>query len=68
MANDTPEVKDPRDWTPDEIEAVIPKAIENRDFEVVVALVRLLATKDAHRAAAMYETLQLGIALNRAGR
>lgn len=65
MDEDTRETRDPREWTAEQIEDAVGRAIANHDFEAVVPLVKLLATKDPHRAELVLETIQLGIAIGR---
>lgn len=58
---------DDREWaatiTPEQLEWIIGDALTQRDMKAVDAALRLLAVKDPHRAAAVIETMRLGIAL-----
>lgn len=47
------------DWTADEIEAGIAKAIGDRDLWVVPGLIRLLARQDPRRAQAVLDTIEI---------
>lgn len=60
------EVKDPVQWTADEIVAVIPKVLD--DPEAVYALLRLLAVRDPHKAQEVLDTIELGLYLAKGGR
>lgn len=45
-------------FTPDQIEAGIARALEERELTMVPGLVRLLAVQDPHRAGLVLEALQ----------
>jgi hypothetical protein len=57
---------DYRALTAEDLEAGIAKALEARDMPAVVDFLRVLVTVDPQRAALVYDTLTVGIALNRA--
>lgn len=52
-------------WTADETEQLILMALEARDFEDVVSLLRYLATVDGGRASEIYDTMLLALHLAR---
>lgn len=54
-------VKDPTEWTADEICAVIPKVLH--DPKAVEACIRLLAVRDPHRAQLMLDSIEFGLFL-----
>lgn len=56
-------VKDPAEWTADEIIAVIPRVLD--DAEAVNALLRLLAVRDPRRAQQVLDTIELAIEIRR---
>lgn len=58
---DTRAVKDPAEWTADEIAAIIPKVLD--DAQAVETLLRMLATRDPHRAQQMIDAIELGLTL-----
>lgn len=47
----------PRDWTAGQITEGIALAVKERDFEAVVALLRMLALKDPHKAEVLYQSM-----------
>lgn len=53
------------EFTPDQIVAGITSALHEGDVTVVPGLIRLLAVKDPHRAQAVLDTIELGIAMSR---
>ena len=56
------------DLSPADLELVAHRALEARDFEAVVAVLKLMATKDPRRAEGLLNLLQVGIELSRAER
>jgi hypothetical protein len=59
-------VKDPADWTADEIIALIPRMLD--DPPALSALLRLLAVRDPRRAQEVLDTIELGLFLAEKGR
>lgn len=59
------QVKDPAEWTADEIVAVIPKVLD--DPEAVYVLLRLLAVRDPHKAQQVLDTIDLAIGIRQRG-
>lgn len=47
------------EFTPDEIEAGIVRAIHDRELEIVPSLIKLLALQDPARAQAVLDTVKL---------
>ena len=54
------------EFTPDQIEASIARAIHDRELAVVPSLIRLLAVQAPDRARLIMDTMKVGIAINRA--
>lgn len=52
-----------RDFTADELETIIVNALKARDLVAVVTAIKLLVVKDPVRAEAVYDTIELGLAL-----
>lgn len=53
---------DPREWTPDQITALISLAIKARDLEAVPHLITLLALRDPDAAQLVLDSLRLVLA------
>lgn len=51
--------------TPQRCEEIIAKAIELRDFESAVTMLKILAVKDPYRAEAVMATINLGLEIAR---
>jgi putative heme iron utilization protein len=45
------------EFTPDQIEQGIAKAVQEREFDVIPSLVKLLAVQDPHRAQRVLDAL-----------
>jgi hypothetical protein len=58
-------VKDPKDWTADDIVSIIPKVLG--DPKAVEACIRLLAVKDPHRAQDVLDAIETGLFLRGQG-
>lgn len=52
-----------RALTPDQLEKCVHRALEARDIQAVEGYLMLMAVKDPHRAAAIVDTLKVGIRL-----
>lgn len=52
------------DWTPEQIESVIPDAIRDGDLKAVEGLLKMLAVRDPARAQVVMDTIGLGIELS----
>lgn len=53
------------EFTADQIADAISKALREHEVTVIPGLIKLLALKDPTRAQAIYDTIQLGIAISR---
>ena len=54
------------EWDADTLMKVIADAMKARDFEAVVAGIKILATVDPQMAQDVYDTIQAGIMIGRA--
>ena len=55
------------EWDADTLMKVIADAMKARDFEAVIAGIKILATVDPGKAQDVYDTIQAGIMIGRAG-
>lgn len=56
------------DLSPADLELIVHRALEARDFQAVIAALKLMATKDPHRAAHLFYLLEIGLELSRSER
>jgi hypothetical protein len=52
-------------FTSDQLADIVVAALEAKDFEAVVAALRLLVVVDPRRAALLYDSVELAIAMRR---
>lgn len=55
------------EWDADTLVKVIGEALKERDFEAVIAGVKVLATVDPQKAQDVYDTIQAGLMIGKAG-